>query len=187
MKKVHLIVAIVFVALAAVARLIPHPNNFSPVGAMALFGGAVFASKYLKYLIPIAALFLSDLFLNNTILRMWFPNHEGMVFFADYMIWGYASFILAVVIGHFFIKKMSVQNVLLGAVGFTLVFFIVSNFGAWLTYPTYPKTFSGLMACYAAGLPFIKSSLAGNVFYSSILFGGYYLFSQNYTLSKAVA
>lgn len=187
MKRNHLLIGIAFVMIAAIARLIPHPNNFSPVGSMALFGGAVFISKYFKYAIPIVALYLSDLLLNNTLYRSWYPNHEGMVFFTDYMVWSYLSFILAVAIGHFFIKKLSVKNVLMGAVAFTTVFFIISNFGVFMSgLAGYPKTMSGLMACYAAGIPFVKSSLAGNLVYSTVLFGGYYLLTvQNNQAIKA--
>ena len=179
MKRNHLLIGIAFVVIAAIARLMPHPNNFSPVGSMALFGGAVFASKYLKYAIPIVALYLSDLLLNNTLYRSWYPNHDGMVFFTDYMVWSYISFILAVAIGHYLIKKISVKNVLMGAIGFTVVFFTISNFGVFMSgIAGYPKTMSGLIACYSAGIPFIKSSLAGNLVYSTLLFGGYYLLTS---------
>lgn len=178
MKQKHLVLGVVFIAVAAIARLLPHPSNFSPVGSMALFGGAVFAIKYLKYLIPIAALYLSDFVLNNTLYRQWYPNHEGTVFFTDDMMWVYAAFLLAVVIGHFVIKKITVGNVILGAVLFTIGFFVISNFGSWMSGIMYPKTFSGLIACYTAGVPFIKFSLAGNLFYSAVLFGGYAFLTQ---------
>jgi len=174
MKNRSLTLAIILIAVAAISRLLPHPHNFSPVGSIALFGGAVLASKYLKYLIPIIALFATDLFLNNTILRSWYPEHEGLVIFSNYMVWPYVAFIFAVVIGHVFIKKISIGSVLGGALGFTIVFFLVSNFGTWLGSGIYAKNLGGLISCMGAGLPFVKATLAGNLFYSTILFGSYY-------------
>jgi len=178
MKNKSLILPLILIAVAAMARLLPHPPNFSPVGSIALFGGAVLASKYFKYLVPVLALFISDLILNNTLMRSFYPDETGMIIFSEYMIWTYVAFILAVVIGHVFIKKISMTSVIGGALGFTVVFFLISNFGAWLSIPTYPKTMSGLIACMAAGLPFIKASLIGNLAYSTFLFGSYYMISQ---------
>ncbi len=178
MKNKSLILPFTLIVVAALARLLPHPPNFSPIGSIALFGGAVIASKYIKYLIPILALFVSDLVLNNTLLRSFYPDHSGMVIFTDYMVWTYVAFLLAVGIGHVFIKKISFLNVLGGVLGFTLVFFLISNFGSWIGIPSYPKTISGLIACMSAGLPFVKASLVGNLVYSTFLFGSYYMISQ---------
>ena len=176
MKNKSLIIAIVLIAVAAISRLLPHPHNFSPVGSLAMFGGAVLASRYLKYLVPIIALFISDLVINNTLMRMYFPDHSGMIIFQDYMIFTYVAFILAVVIGHVFIKKISIPSIIGGALGFTIVFFLISNFGSWISpISIYPKNFVGLIECYVAGVPFFKFSLAGNLLYSSIIFGVYYL------------
>lgn len=185
MKNKHFLLGLLFIFIAASARLIKHPANFSPVGSMALFGGAIFVSKYWKYAIPIIALFISDFLLNNTLLRAWFPDHEGLVVFSSYMYWSYASFICAVMIGHFLIKKITVSRVLGGAVGFTIVFFIISNFGVWASGSFYPKNMAGLISCYAAGIPFVKSSLAGNLVYASILFGGYQLVTSKWPMFKA--
>jgi len=184
MKNKYFLLGLGFIIIAALARLIKHPANFSPVGSMALFGGAVFVSKYWKYAIPIIALFVSDFILNNTLLRVWYPDHEGLVVFSNYMLWSYASFICAVMIGHFFIKEITVSRVLGGAVAFTAIFFIISNFGVWMSTPIYPKNAAGLMACYGAAIPFVKSSLAGNLFYSILLFGGYSLIAKSWLVEQ---
>lgn len=186
MNKRSLIIASILIVVAMFSRMLPHPDNFSPMGAVALFGGAVITSTFLKYLVPIVTLYVSDLVLNNTLHRVWFTNHEGFVWFSDYMIFGFIAFILAVAIGHFFIKKNTIKHVFGGAIAFTLVFFLITNFGTWASGTLYPQNFAGLMSCYVAGLQYLEYSFAGNLFYCTVLFGGYYLMtSRTYITEKA--
>jgi len=187
MKKKNFILATFLIVIAACLRLFPQPANFSPIGAMALFSGAILGSKYLKYIIPLVILFVSDLILNNTILRAWYPDSEGFIFFSKYMITTYIAFVLAVAIGHFFMKKISFKSVVGGALGFSVVFFLISNFGSWLHPGTYPKSISGLVTCYGAGLPFLKNTIAGNLFYCTVLFGSYAMLTQVIAASRKTA
>lgn len=158
------------IALAALSRLLPHPPNFSPVEAMALFGGAHFASKRLALLVPLAAMLLSDALLG--LLR----GGLYLNYFASAGFWlTYLCIALIAGLGMAMRGRVSSARVLAyGLVGAT-VFFLVSNFGAWLGDPMYPKTAAGLGAAYVAGIPFFKWSVAGTMAYGALLFGGFAL------------
>jgi len=142
---------------AAFVRLIPHPPNFAPIAAMALFGGAYFTKKWAAFLIPLAALFVTDLIIGF---------HGTM--------WAvYLSFILIVMIGMIMIKKKKITNIFLASVSSSVLFFVISNFGVWLTGPYYSKDIAGLSACYTAAIPFFHYTLLGDLFFVTLLFGAY--------------
>ena len=170
-----------FVLLAAFSRLLPHPPNFAPIGAMALFGMAYFSQKYFALIIPIIAMWLSDLVLNNVVYGQYFDH---FVWFYQGFYWTYAAFILIGVIGYLLLKKVKIMNLLLASVLASVVFFIVSNFGVWASANMYPKNFSGLMACYTAGLPFFKNTLTGDLVYSGVLFGAFEVAKYRYPMLK---
>jgi len=151
-----LIAVLIFVA--AFMRLIPHVPNFTPVAAIALFGGAYLSRKSFAFIVPFAALLLSDLFLG----------------FHNYMFAVYFSFALTVVLGLLISKKLNVFTVLGGAIGSAVLFFIITNFAVWMLTPQYTKDFSGLLNCYTMALPFFNNGIVGDLFYSSILFGTFY-------------
>ena len=140
---------------AAFVRLIPHPPNFAPVAAMALFGGAYFNKKWVAFLVPLAAMFVTDLFLG------FHPT-----------IWAvYLSFGLIVVIGMVMIKQKKVTNIFFASVTASVSFFIITNFGVWLSTPYYEKTGAGLAACYTAAIPIFHQTLLSDLFFVAILFG----------------
>ncbi len=186
-KKELTILPIIIIAIAAISRLLPHPDNVTPVASMALFGGAYFSRKYLLLFVPFIALFLSDLILNNFVFRMYFPNHEGMVFFASYMIWGYVAFLVTIAIGVLFLKQVKIGRLILATLGSSLFFFLITNFGAWLSpISIYPKNALGLIECYIAGIPFFRSTLIGNLFFVGLMFGSYEYFKR-LAFSKTIA
>lgn len=169
-------VLILFVLVAALSRLFPHPPNFTAVGAIALFGGAYFKRKYLAFLIPFLALFISDLFLNNVVYAKMFPDsYEGFVFFREGSIFIYGAFLLIVLLGMTRLKnKIKLKSVFLTSIIASLLFFIITNFGVWAqSIVLYPKTFSGLMACYIAGIPYFWNTLAGDLFFCGVFFGSF--------------
>jgi len=174
----HFMAVVFIILVAALSRIIPHPDNVTPIGAMALFGGAYFSRKYFAFIIPILALFISDLVLNNTILRVFFPDHTGIVFFSQYMIWTYVAFAAIVGLGILFLKKITPVKLIGGSLLGSTIFFLISNFGAWLQFPMYPKSFSGLISAYAAALPFFRTSILGDLFFVLVLFGSYYLINK---------
>jgi hypothetical protein len=149
------ILAGVMIILAAVVRVMPHPWNFTPIGAMALFSGAMFRDRRGAFLFPLAALFAGDLFVG---LHRLIPIV-------------YASFLLSVLIGTLLANRRSIFRiggaVFLGA----LQFFLVTNFAVWQLLGTYPHTPAGLASCYIAGLPFIGNTLAGDALYATLFFG----------------
>lgn len=170
MNKKTLFIIVGFIAFAALARLLPHAYNFTPVGAIALFGAAYFKDKKWALIVPLAALWISDILLNNI---MYSSFYDGFAWFTSGFLYIYGSFALIVVLGYYLLKKITVGRVLGGAVGAALLFFIVSNFGVWLTSPMYPLTIEGLIACYTAAIPFFHYTLAGNIVYCGALFGAF--------------
>lgn len=165
-------VLFIMILLAALSRLLPHPDNVTPVGAMALFGGAYFSRKYLAFLIPLLAMWLSDMVLNNVIFPRLYPEYyDGFVWMGN--LWVYASFILIGVIGMGLLKKVNVANVVGVSLLASVLFFLITNFGVWAVDPIYPKTGGGLLAAYGAGLPFFRNTLLGDLVYCGVLFGGF--------------
>ncbi len=153
------LVITLMVVAAAFVRLVPHPPNFAPIAAMALFGGAYFTKKWAAFLIPLAAMFLTDLFLGF---------HESM--------WAvYLSFALIVVLGMVMIKQKKVGNIFFASVTASVSFFIITNFGVWISTPYYEKTGAGLAASFTAAIPFFHQTLLGDLFFVAILFGLYEL------------
>jgi len=144
---------------AAFVRLIPHPPNFAPIAAMALFGGAFFNKKWAAYLVPLAAMFVTDLILGFHV-TMWAV---------------YLSFALIVVIGMTLLKAKKVSSIFFASVISSVSFFIITNFGIWLSTSYYAKTGAGLAACYTAAIPFFHQTLLSDLFFVGILFGAYHL------------
>lgn len=158
------------ILFAALMRLVPHYPNFTPVAAIALFGGAHFGKRWLAFFVPLFALFISDLFL----------GFHGM------MLAVYASFALVVGIGMLLRNNIRFGTVLGATLGGSLLFFLVTNFAVWAGSPFYPQTVGGLLSTYVAALPFFHSSLLGDLFYSGVFFGGYYLIEQRYPVLKQI-
>ena len=156
------------ILFAAMMRLVPHYPNFTPIAAIALFGGAHFGKRWLAFFVPLFALFISDLFL----------GFHGM------MVAVYISFALVVGIGTLLRNRIRIAPVLGATIGGSLLFYLVTNFAVWAGSPFYPQSFGGLISCYVAALPFFHSSLLGDLFYSGVFFGGYYLAEQYYPALK---
>ncbi|MCL5028682.1 MAG: hypothetical protein M1480_06635 [Bacteroidetes bacterium] len=138
----------------AIMRLLPHYPNFTPISAMALFGGAYFTNKKLAFIIPFAAMFLSDLFLG----------------FHPTMLAVYLSFALIVMIGFSLRQRKKVLNVALAALSSSILFFVITNFAVWLTGEMYPLTVTGLAECYTAAIPFFQNNVLGDLIYTGIFF-----------------
>lgn len=169
--------AAILIILAALSRLLPHPPNFTALGGMAMFGAAYLNRKWLMFVIPFAALWFSDLIINNTIYASYY---EGFVFFAPSSLFVYLGFGGMILLGIFLLKSKKPLNIFVTTIIATLLFFLVTNFGSWATYGTYPKTAAGLGAAYIAGLPYLLNSIAGNVFFVALLFGAFEWLNQRY-------
>ncbi len=178
-SKSLIITMVVLIVIAALYRIIPgRPWGFAPQIAMALFGGAVIKDKKWAFALPIFSMFLSDLLyqgLYSAGLTPIYGFYEGQ--------WlNYCLFAVMVVIG-FAVKKINLVNVLAASLIAPTVFFLLSNFITWsglagLRGLNRPFTFEGLMMAFNDGLPFYKGSISGTLFFSAMLFGGYYLLTK---------
>ena len=177
MNKKSILIVTGFIVFAALTRLLPHAYNFTPIGAIALFGAAYFTKKKWALIIPLVAIWMSDLLLNNLIYSEFY---EGFTLFTSGFLYIYGSIAMIVILGYYLLKKITFGRVLGGALGASVIFFIVSNFGVWISGSMYPMTFEGLIACYTAAIPFFHYTIAGNVVYSAVLFGAYEWMKASY-------
>ena len=164
------LVLVALIALAALTRVLPHPPNFSPITAIALFGGAYFANRGWAVLAPLIGLFLSDLVLasvNGGLYASWFGSTGIWVV--------YGCIALTTALGFGLRGKVGGGSVLGYSLVGSVLFFLITNFVAFTVDPMYPKTVAGLTAAYVAGIPFFKWSVLGTLFYSALLFGGFAL------------
>jgi hypothetical protein len=153
----RLVALLLAIATAAMLRLLPHWPNFSPIGAMALFSGAYLGRKALAFAAPLGALLLSDAVLG-------FYHGMATVYAAD---------LLIVLMGSLVLQHRSALRIGAAAVASSILFFLITNFGMWLSSGFYPRTAAGLETCFAAAIPFFQNTLAGDLFYSALLFGGF--------------
>ncbi len=165
-----------FILFAALSRLLPHPPNFTAVGAIALFGGAYFSRRWLAWMVPVLAVWLSDILLNNILYAAYY---EGFVLVTKNFLFTALALLLTVLLARFVLKKVSAGRVAGASIGASAIFFLTSNFGVWLISPLYPLNIGGLMASYTAGLPFFLNTLAGDLFFCGVMFGSYALISKH--------
>ena len=151
--------ALVMIIMAAAVRIAPHPWNFTPIGAMALFSGAVIRDRRLALFFPLFALFVGDIFVG----------------FHKLMFMVYASFLLSVAIGFWLRGRRTVGPISLATLSGSAQFFLITNFAVWQFLGSYPHTAAGLVSCYVAGIPLFWNTLAGDAFYAVLFFGGFAL------------
>jgi hypothetical protein len=154
------------ILVAAASRLMPHPPNFAPIDAMALFGGAHFARKRDAFAVPLAAMVLSDIVLATTL-------YGWRALLAMPPV--YLSFCLIVCIGITLRRRGTIRNVTCAALASGFLFYLITNFAVWMRGSRYPHTSEGLLACYIAALPYYKNTMASDLFYVTLLFGGFAL------------
>jgi len=182
MKKkinIRLVVLVAMILVAASARLfLVFIPNFAPIGAMALFGAANFSKRYQAFLFPLGAMWLSDLVINNYLYPRLFPDYYDGTFAWGISPWVYGAFALVVVLGWYLLEKVNVKNVVIASLSASVLFFLLTNFGVWMAGTMYPMTAEGLMTCFMAGIPFFGNTLAGDLFFSGVLFGVFELLQQ---------
>ena len=151
------ITIISLIALAVASRFLPHPPNFTPITAIALFSGAYLGNKKIALLIPIVAMIISDLILGL----------HGTILFV------YGAFALTVFLGFWIKNKISLSTVIGMGLASSVLFFIITNLGSWWAF--YPHTIDGLTSAYTLAIPFFRNSLLGNLIYIPALFGTFEL------------
>lgn len=153
------LVPLIFIIVAVTSRLMPHPDNFAPIAALAIFSGVYLPKKY-ALIIPLVAMLVSDYFVGF---------YEPMV-----MVFVYGSFLIAGLIGWWLRSHKNVVTVLGSALMASVLFYLTTNFAVWLLpNSSYTKDLAGLLNSYIAAIPFFKNTLMGDLFYSVVLFGGY--------------
>ncbi len=155
------------IVLGSVARILPHPPNFTPTGALAFFSGNKIANRLIALAIPLGILITSDL------IKGW---HATMPFV-------YGSFAVTVMLGKLF--SQSTRSRFAGLLLSSVIFFVVTNFGTWLVDGMYPHTLAGLGICYAAAIPFFRNELAATLFYGSAFFALAALLEKSFRLEEA--
>lgn len=163
--------AFILIALGVSTRLLPHPANFAPIAAIALFSG-LYLPKRFAIIVPAAALLLSDIVLG-------FYTWQVVVSV-------YACFALTGIIGLYLAKQKKFATIALGTILASIIFFLVTNWAVWAFGTMYPHTTSGLMQSYIMALPFFRNSLLGDIFYTTVLVGSMELI-QKTSLSKIKA
>lgn len=153
---IKLSIVVLLIVFAVYSRLQPHPANFAPIAALALFGGAILPRKW-ALILPLGAMVISDLIIGL----------HPLIFFT----WG--SFMLIAFMSNKYMKRINPLTVGVASLSASIFFFIVSNFGVWLEGRLYSYTIEGLISCYYNAVPFFRNTLLGDFFYSTVLFGAY--------------
>ncbi|MDQ6903326.1 MAG: hypothetical protein M3139_09985 [Bacteroidota bacterium] len=168
------IVILVFMLAVASLRVILNTKtgfslltNFTPIGAMALFGGAYFNKPWKAYLFPLLTLWLSDIILSRFVYQ-----HQWQLFYHG-AYWIYGAFVLMVIAGKYVLRNVTVKNILLSAFAITFIHWVIADLGVWSAGSLYPKTISGWWACMAAAIPFERNFLCGTLLYAAVMFGSF--------------
>ena len=163
-RKTHLPLALgaVLIVLAALTRLLPHPPNFTPIEAMALFGGAMLLNRWWAIAITLGAMLLSDLLLGV---------HDLQLLVYGCLLGGV---FLGVWVGPQARLRRVVSAGLISAIGF----FLITNFAVWATSGMYTRDLAGLLLCYELALPFFRNSVAALAVYGLALFGAAHLYQR---------
>ncbi|OGC79774.1 MAG: hypothetical protein A2145_05765 [candidate division Zixibacteria bacterium RBG_16_40_9] len=152
--------AYLFVIIGVLARLIPHPVNFAPILAMALFGGT-YLNKKTALWVPLLALIISDFFLGT--------------YSPVLMLFVYASTLASGLLGLWLRNHKNLGNIVGTSLLSAVIFYLLSNFGVWMMPSGYIHNWAGLVECYVLALPFFKNTVASNLIYTAVFFGAYEL------------
>jgi hypothetical protein len=163
-------IALTLTVIAALLRLVPHPPNFTPVGGVALFGGARLRG-WQAYAVPVLAMLITDPILSH---MAGFPAYSWVSLVV------YSCFLINVLLGRVFLRRSSnPARIAAVALAGSAQFYLITNFFVWLgAGGLYPHTFAGLVTCYVAALPFFARTILGDLFYSAVLFGAYAVLSR---------
>jgi hypothetical protein len=177
-------VLLVFIAITAAMRVVFNFNydisplaNFSPIGAMALFGGAYFNSKWKAFTFPLLMLFISDFILHQTVFKAY---SNGLLYSGWY--WVYGAFALMTLVGRWLLKKITVNRFLFSVLICVFIHWIVTDLGMWIGSKTYSQDADGLIACLAKAIPYEWRFLAGTSVYGVILFGLFEWMKRKYAV-----
>jgi hypothetical protein len=152
-------------------RALPHPVNVTPIAAMALFSGAYLGNRLMAYLLPLAAMLVSDVILAMTMYGFGFFRLQPVI---------YSCFAATVAIGCLLGNRRSILQVIAACLASSILFFIVTNFAVWSAGDLYPQTWTGLVACYTAAIPYFRNSLLGDLAFAALFFGSMALVQRQF-------
>ena len=168
----YLVILAVLIALGVAGRLLPHPPNFTPMAAIALFAGFIFLKRYMAVIAVVVTMLLTDYFAFGFLSAEWFASKSMWVV--------YLALLFPIVFKNFLQKKLGLFRVAGAALASSTVFFIATNFAVWAFSPMYEKTLEGLVLCYTMAIPFFQNTVAGDLIWSGVIFGAY-LVLRNYS------
>ena len=165
MKNKTLLIGLI-ILIGAFSRLIPHPPNFTAIGAMSILGGIYFGKKYLAFILPLFAMLISDIIIGNINMTV------------------YLAFLMIVPLGIIVRNKISNFSLFKTSINASLMFFLITNFFAWINSSPLdgvyycPPNFMGLIKCYTQAIPFFFNTLLGDLFFCFSLFGLYEIITK---------
>ena len=168
----YLVILVALIVLGVAGRLLPHPPNFTPMAATALFAGFIFLKRYIAVIAVVVTMLLTDYFAFGYLSAEWFASKSMWVV--------YLALLFPVVFKNFLQKKLGLFRVAGAALASSTVFFIATNFAVWAFSPMYEKTLEGLVLCYTMAIPFFQNTVAGDLIWSGVIFGTYFLL-RNYS------
>jgi hypothetical protein len=179
-------ILLIFIAITAAIRIVFNFNydispiaNFSPVGAMAIFGGAYFDKKWKAFAFPLLMLFISDLILHQTVFKV---HSNGLLYSGWY--WVYGAFALMTLVGRWLLKKITIHRFLFSALICVFIHWIVTDLGVWIGSTKYTQDVNGFMACLTNAIPYEWRFFAGTVLYGTILFSLFEWMKRKYPTLK---
>ena len=168
--KAHTGLLLAIVAIAILSRVsslvFGLPMNFAPITAIALFSGAYFSNRWAVFLVPLISVFVGDHFVNFLYTSSFNPLYPGWY-------WQYLSYALIACGGLLLRDRVNPLSVTAASLSSSLLFFLVSNFGVWVSGGLYPLTASGFLSCFLLAIPFFSATMVGDLFYSTLMFGSY--------------
>ena len=168
----YLVILAALIVLGVAGRLLPHPPNFTPMAAIALFAGFIFIKRYMAIVAIIVTMLLCDFFAFGSLSANWFGSKSMFVV--------YLALLFPIIFKNFLQKKLSVLKIAGASLASSVVFFVATNFVVWAFSPMYAKTLEGLILCYTMAIPFFQNTLAGNLVWSGVIFGAYFAL-RNYS------
>jgi hypothetical protein len=145
---------------------VPHPANFAPIAAMAMFGGA-YLNKKLAMILPLSAMAVSDIFIG-------FDSWQTRLAV-------YCCFVFSGLLGLWLRNHKSVGTVVSASLLGSIVFYLVTNLVYFHAVSLYPKTFEGMVQAYVNAIPFFQNTILGDLFYVAVFFGSYELVKHYYS------
>lgn len=162
-RKNNFCLAILWIFIGTMGRLIPHPANVTPLTNLSLFAGSQLSRR-----LAFGSLFISLIFSDITLHYL-----KGYPFFGWWTIFTYSGLAMIMLAGSWLSSMPSKLRLITFVLFSSLGFWLWSNFGVWLEGALYPRTFSGLISCYIAAIPFLRNALIGDLVWMVVIFGGY--------------